>query len=229
MTKKNIEDLWQRGEIWTFTQTGDIVAEKKMAQVLAQKESREIECPQKQPQKQYCFDSTLEAKFKEVTRERKPVRVKQPLSLMARAVGLLAKREYSYQTLRTALSRYISREDVHVLDTVLEQLQAKGYLSNKRFAQVRTQTRLRQYGNRRICQELRRNGIEESLIDETMKEFGQEEETRCREIWKRKFGRQPETPKERDKQIRYFLYRGFSYRVIQKVITTSYFDEELYF
>ena len=227
MTKKNIEDLWKRGEIWTFTQTGDIVAEKNTAHFSAQKELREKEYPQK---KLFCVEPTQETESIDATLERKSVRTKQPLSLMARAVGLLAKREYSYQTLRTTLSRYVqSREDIHTLDRVLEQLQEKGYLSNKRFAQVRTQTRLRQYGNRRIAQELRRNGIDESLIHETMKEFGQEEETRCREIWKRKFGRQPETPKERDKQIRYFLYRGFSYRVIQKVITTSYFDEELYF
>lgn len=227
MTKKNIEDLWKRGEIWTFTQTGDIVAEKNTAHFSAQKKLREKEYPQK---KLFCVEPTQETESIDATLERKSVRTKQPLSLMARAVGLLAKREYSYQTLRTTLSRYVqSREDIHTLDRVLEQLQEKGYLSNKRFAQVRTQTRLRQYGNRRIAQELRRNGIDESLIHETMKEFGQEEETRCREIWKRKFGRQPETPKERDKQIRYFLYRGFSYRVIQKVITTSYFDEELYF
>lgn len=221
MTKKKMDDYWQQGQIWTFSENGEIVTERSV------QEEKETE-----QEKEHVPTKEIRG-FKEnvvfENQEKSNRGIPKQKSLLMRAVRLLAKREYSCHSLRQALSRGMGPEESkEELDAVLLRLQDLGYLSDERFAQSRTRTRLSQYGNRRILQELRRHGVAENLVQETLHTLAQDEEQRCRVLWLKKFGQQPTTPKERDKQIRYFLYRGFSYSVIQNVITRSYFDEDEY-
>lgn len=147
-------------------------------------------------------------------------------SLKARAVSYLARREYSRSELRQKLKIYLSDSETEDdLDELLDELLRKGYLSDERFARSRVRVRSARYGNARIAYELKSNGISSDLIDQALNEVGGSEFERARTLWFKKFGKQPEDFKERGKQMRYLLARGFSMEVARKVVQSDGLDE----
>lgn len=149
--------------------------------------------------------------------KRKPTR--QRPSLFARAIDALSRREYSQKELRLKLKRSLGEEEtLEQLDEVIERLIKLGYLSNQRYAITRVRVRASQFGDSRIRYELREQGVSEEDISEAFSELGQSEDERAYKVWKRRFDALPDTPKERDRQIRYLLYRGFSMSAVDRVI-----------
>ena len=61
-------------------------------------------------------------------------------------------------------------------------------------------------------------GVERETIAESLTEAGDEFE-RARVLWRRKFGRLPQDKKERDRQTRYFVSRGFGFDVISRLLS----------
>lgn len=162
--------------------------------------------------------------------------------LRARALRLLARREYARQELATKLlSRPAPRpkrrspgntrdvfeqfavEEVYVAPTeaevnaLLDDLERRKMLSDNRYAEMRTRLRAPRYGDSRLRQELAQKGIDRDTIAAVLSEQP-DEFSRCREIWFKKFGRLPNDMNERMKQTRHLASRGFAMRVIQRVI-----------
>jgi ABC-type multidrug transport system fused ATPase/permease subunit len=98
---------------------------------------------------------------------------------------------------------------------VLDTLEAERLLCDQRYASQRVIARARRYGNGRLKQELRHNGVSDEDIAVALPEGGDETE-RCQIVWSRKFGELPKTPEERAKQMRFLQYRGFSGDAISK-------------
>jgi regulatory protein len=164
----------------------------------------------------------------------------QPLSLKARAIGLLAQREHSLAELRRKLMRLArqhSRQHLadaaqpgavespepaeHELatevDALLVWLQTQGYLSEARFVESRIHARSQRYGNLRIQQELAQHGVR--LEAEQQARLKDSELERARQIWQRKFGGEaPVDGAARAKQMRFLAGRGFSAEVIRRVL-----------
>lgn len=141
------------------------------------------------------------------------------MNLYARALGYLARREYSRQELEKKLSRHEQSPDV--LKDALDRLEQQKLLSDKRAAEQILHARSRKYGSRRIRYELQTKGIADHLIEAALEDFEQTEFSSARALWCKKFGVLPSTLEEQGKQIRYLAGKGFPVNVINRVLSDA--------
>lgn len=139
----------------------------------------------------------------------------KPRSLAARGIAILSRREYSRKELREKLLQY--EEDVEKIDATLDEFEKKGFLSDERFAEALCRARSKRYGNFRLAIELREAGVASEIANRAIDAVPSEVE-RAKEIWEHRFGAAPEDEKERQKQIRFFANRGFSFDTIRRVL-----------
>lgn len=144
--------------------------------------------------------------------------------LRARALQHLARREYSRAELRAKLLPHV-QADVEFeqsqsveLDALLNDLTARGWLSDERAATQLTHAKRSRFGTQRITHELRQKGISEDLIAAALPALKDSELDAARNVWQRKFGNAPQDEKEKARQVRFLQSRGFSLDVILKVL-----------
>jgi regulatory protein len=147
--------------------------------------------------------------------------LKQEPSLRARALALLARREYSRAELARRLAHHAETEAE--LDELLDALEQKRQLSDTRYAEARTRTMSRKYGAARILHELKSKGIEGELAQRVVSETSVTEVERARVAWRKRFRAPGGTREERARQARFLQSRGFSFDVIREVLK----DEEM--
>jgi regulatory protein len=152
------------------------------------------------------------------------VRKKPELSLRARALQYLARREYSRAELYSKLLPHVQVDEDFgqspppSLDALLDDLTARGWLSDARAATQLLHARRSRFGVQRITQELRQKGIAEELISGALPALKESELATAREVWQRKFGALPQDAKEKARQIRFLQSRGFALDVVFKVL-----------
>ena len=78
--------------------------------------------------------------------------------------------------------------------------------------------RRNKFGSRRIVYELQQKGIDEELISAVLPRLKETELKTARAVWQKKFGTAPANAKERAKQIRFLMGRGFSTEIITQVL-----------
>jgi regulatory protein len=151
---------------------------------------------------------------------------KQSPSLKARALRLLSRREYSRQELAAKLLHLIKQKNEDVpadireqIEQVLNEFESQGWLSNQRFAEALVRRRSQRYGLRRVTDELQRAGIEAATITRLSGELDQTEFERAKALWSRKFGEIPLEQKERARQYRFLVTKGFSPELVNKLIS----------
>lgn len=128
----------------------------------------------------------------------------------------LARREYSRAELRNRLLPY-AQPDENV-DAVLDDLEQRNWLSDERATSQLINTKRSRFGTQRIAYELRQRGIAESLIDEALPALKESEPDAVREVWRKKFGTPPADDKERARQARFLLSRGFSPEAVFRML-----------
>jgi regulatory protein len=138
--------------------------------------------------------------------------------LRARALKLLSMREYSRLELRQRLLSHAEEEAV--VDSLLDDLEARHWLSEERFVEQIVHARQGKYGSLRLAHELREKGVSAERISAALDAFRQDELEAARAVWQRKFGKLPEDAKERAKQMRFLQSRGFGAEVIRNVLKT---------
>lgn len=146
------------------------------------------------------------------------------VSLRERALRYLARREHSAVELARKLSPHAqSAEEV---ESVLEHLKARGLLSDARYVQMRINARGGKYGNVRLIQELRQQGVADSLIEEEIS-LVDNELVRARQVWQRKFGDKGavDDVAEYARQKRFLMSRGFSGETIRQVLRGKFEDD----
>ena len=143
-------------------------------------------------------------------------RPRKEKSLLARALGYLARREHSRAELARKLTPHAESTDQ--LKRLLDDLEAKKLLSDRRFTEVLARSRGERFGAARVKQELRSRGISDSLAREAVADLAQTEFQRAREVWRRKFDAPPADAAERARQMRFLAQRGFSAEVIRRVV-----------
>ncbi|OGT01025.1 MAG: recombination regulator RecX [Gallionellales bacterium RIFCSPLOWO2_12_FULL_59_22] len=165
------------------------------------------------------------------------MRKKPELSLRARALQYLARREYSRAELRGKLLPY-ARTDGESgqpqpegprpenLDALLDDLTACGWLSDARAATQLLHAKRSRFGTQRIAQELRRKGIAEELIGDVLPGLKETELDAARNVWQKKFGALPQDEKEKARQVRFLQSRGFSMDTIFKVVSAPHSAED---
>ena len=152
------------------------------------------------------------------------MRKKPELSLRARALQYLARREYSRAELRGKLLPYTGSDgesgqpQAGELDALLDDLTARGWLSDARATTQLLHAKRSRFGAHRIAQELRRKGIAEELIGAALPGLLETELDAARNVWQKKFGLLPQGDKEKARQVRFLQSRGFSMEVIFKIL-----------
>lgn len=137
--------------------------------------------------------------------------MKEKLSLRARALNYLARREMSRQELAQKLAPHAQNEIE--LTTLLDEFAQRGWQSDERFAENFINSRSSRYGARRIEEELKHKGIDEDLIKEHRTDKQQEVENALA-VLQKKFSTLPASPEEKNKQMRFMAYRGFGFDAI---------------
>lgn len=142
--------------------------------------------------------------------------MQQKPSLKARALRFLASREHSARELAAKLLPYVEEGDD--IESLIQWLQEKGFLSEKRFAEAYARRKATRYGSRKILYELQNHHLPDSVIQEVTETLEETELQRALALWERKFGKPPETLPEKAKQIRFLQQRGFSGNIIRQII-----------
>ena len=141
------------------------------------------------------------------------------LSLRARALKALARREHTRQELRAKLRPFA--EDPDELEPLLDDLEKRGWLSEARFVEQLTSVRRRRFGAARIIHELREKGVSDASLAAAQSRLKDSEVEAARTVWKKKFGILPTTLAERAKQSRFLASRGFSAEAVHAVLKKS--------
>src|SRR5690606_7550701 len=149
---------------------------------------------------------------------REPGRSVKKLSLRARAIDLLARREHSRSEVARKLARHAEEGDD--IDALPDDLVARKLPSDERYAQARAHTLSRKYGAARIAHALRMQGVNEEIVRRIADEARRTEVQRAREAWQKRFGRLPESAEERARQMRFLAARGFSGEAVRQVLRT---------
>jgi len=169
----------------------------------------------------------------------------RPASLKVRALQWLAQREHSRSELRDKLLRLLARPAVWVpgngegggapddddtaagdaagaaepaaeVETLLQWLESRGYLSQDRFIESRVHARQSRFGNLRIERELQQHGV--VLDADTRQALRRSELQRAGEVWRKKYGAPAPDAAGRLRQMRFLAGRGFSAEVVRQVL-----------
>ena len=141
----------------------------------------------------------------------------QKLSLKGRALKLLAAREHSRSELEKKLA---SHEEVPgELAQALDELQAKGFISEQRVVESVLHRRAARLGTGRVKQELQAKGISAEVMADAIDALRSTEMERAREVWRKKFGEPAVDAAGRAKQMRFLAARGFGADAIRRVVS----------
>ncbi len=144
----------------------------------------------------------------------------RPASIKVRALQWLAQREHSPQELRDKLLRLPApptpADPVAEVDTLLQWLEQRGYLSQQRFIESRVNARQARFGNLHIRHELQQHGL--SLDREAQQRLQNTELQRAQEIWRKKYKVHATDAAGRARQMRFMIGRGFAIDVARRVV-----------
>lgn len=140
-----------------------------------------------------------------------------PIAIRKVAMDILAMREHG----RIELKRKLLRKGAlpELIDAVLDQLTEDNLLSEHRYLESYIRSRANNgYGPLRIQQELMERGLNKADITQALQEAGYDWQEQLEELWQRKFGSSPKDAKEKAKQGRFLLYKGFNMGMVTKLL-----------
>ena len=161
---------------------------------------------------------------------------KQSPSLKARALRLLSMREYSRKGLGSKLAESAARRlkldppeeggeatapEIPLtlqIEAILDDFEARGWLSDQRFAEALVRRRSERFGTRKIQDELEQAGVDSTKAADLLRNLKETEFQRAHELWLRKFGVIATEQKERARQYRFLASKGFSSEVVSRVV-----------
>ena len=118
----------------------------------------------------------------------------------------------------TEYSAALMEQQQGQIDTVLDELQAKGFLSDQRAAEALLHRKGGKLGTARLRHELQRKGIDADVARDCLQDMAASDLERARALWQKKFGALATTPAERARQMRFLAGRGFGADIIQRVM-----------
>jgi regulatory protein len=95
------------------------------------------------------------------------------------------------------------------IERIVAQLTAEGWQSDDRYADAMVRRLTGQASKRFIAGKLAQAGIKKDDAETALAQLVQDDFEAATALWKRRFGDTPRDDKERQKQIRYLLVRGF--------------------
>jgi regulatory protein len=165
------------------------------------------------------------------------------LSLKGRALRLLSGREHSRPELERRLAPH--EESPGELAAILDELQAKGFISEQRVVESVVHRKGPKLGAALIRRELANRGLSAEAVGEAVAGLQSTELARAREVWRKKFGKkfgaaangpdaagladgaeggppeQDPSPAQRHQQMRFLAARGFGGDTIRRVMAQA--------
>ncbi len=137
------------------------------------------------------------------------------ISLRERALRLLARREHSRAELARKLAAYAGVEAVEAL---LDSLESEGLLSNRRYVEALVHSYAGRYGSLKLKHTLEHQGVMGEEAEQAVQQARAADLAACQALWQRKFGTPPRGPKEKARQYRFLLGRGYPPEVVAHVV-----------
>ncbi|MCZ7653738.1 MAG: recombination regulator RecX [Rhodocyclaceae bacterium] len=128
---------------------------------------------------------------------------------------MLARREHSRAELTRKLSADGTREDIQ---TMLDQLEQTGLLSDARFAEAYVSSRAARAGNAKLRHCLRARASPKKSSRRRCPPIAIAELERACEVWRRKFGAAPVDRVDYARQARFLQQRGFAADTVRRVL-----------
>ena len=141
------------------------------------------------------------------------------LSLKGRALRYLAGREHSRAALERKLKAH--EETPGQLAQVLDDLQAKDFISEARVVESVINRRASRFGAARIKYELLNKGLGAEAVAAAVNRLKGSELERAQVIWRKKFDGPAPDAAGRAKQMRFLAARGFGGDVIRRVVAQA--------
>ena len=151
---------------------------------------------------------------------RSPTKSGFALSLKGRALRLLAAREQSRSELEKKLKPF--EETPGQIAQVLDELQAKDFISEARVIESVINRRQAKMGGSRIKRELQNKGLDADKVADAMNSLKSTELERAKEVWRKKFDSKTDadtSPAAKAKQMRFLAARGFGADAIRRVVS----------
>jgi regulatory protein len=127
---------------------------------------------------------------------------------------LLARREHS----RQELARKLGPADPTALTALLDELEARGWLSEQRLADELLHAAAGRFGPRKVMQQLAQKGVSPEVAAQARTRAREHELESARAVWRKRFGKAPANLRERARQARFLAQRGFEPEVIGQVL-----------
>ena len=105
------------------------------------------------------------------------------------------------------------------VEAVLDDFEARGWLSDERFAEALVRRRSERYGARKILEDLQRAGVDAKQSAKLLADLRDTEFERAYGLWSRKYGVKAQDQKERAKQYRFLVSKGFGLDIVAKIIS----------
>ena len=143
-------------------------------------------------------------------------------SLKGRALRLLSGREHSRAELERKLKSF--ETEPGTLGQALDELEAKGFISEQRVIESVLNRRAAKLGTARIRQELQGKGLDPQAVSAALTSLQTSERARALDVWRKKFGAPPQDAQAAAKQMRFLAARGFGAEIIRRVVSNR--DED---
>lgn len=149
--------------------------------------------------------------------------MKTPPSLRQRALNILARREISRAELAKKLQAYC--EDADELQALLDDLAARHWQSDARYAEAYVHSKAPRHGHLRLRQTLSSQGVDEDLIRAVLPDRDSET-AHAVAVLRKKFKQPPADSAERYKQMRFLAYRGFDSDTVRRALEQAWLADE---
>jgi regulatory protein len=129
-------------------------------------------------------------------------------SLRSRALSFLARREHSRAELARKLAPHA--QEGENIGAILDDLAARGWLSDARFAEQVIRSKARRFGPLKVAHDLRSKGVDEEAIAAGARAAGVDGVARIEVIWKSRFRAPPADERDKARHARFLGGRGFA-------------------
>jgi regulatory protein len=145
-----------------------------------------------------------------------PIQSLDAPSLRQKAIRLLARRDRSRAEMQRLLAAYC--EDDAVLAALLDELQARDWLSEPRLAAQFVHSRRGRSSAMRIRQQLAQRGVQPDVVAESTAGLEQTDLAAALALWRRRFGQPAADRTQRERQLSFLLNRGFGRGIALQVL-----------
>lgn len=146
-----------------------------------------------------------------------PVVLDSPAAVRRAAMDLLARREHGRAELARKLRQRGAADEL--IDGELGRLAEEGLLSDQRFLDSYIRSRANAgYGPLRIREELVRRDLPRPLVERALADSGIDWSDNLRDLWRRRFAALPQDARERARQGRFLLQRGFVHEAVSRLL-----------